>query len=429
LNRLAAVVDNRLPVNQNTTQYAYDAASNLATVTLPNGLTSTFAYDDLNRLKTVSLTKESMLASYNYTLGPKGNRTGTTELSGRMVSWGYDGIYRLTNETISLDPHSKDGGVDYGLDPVGNRLSVASSLLGVASGTSMFDANDRLSTETYDNTGNTLTSRGKGFAYSFDHRLKSMNNGAVTLTYDGDGNRVMRISAGTATQYLVDDRNPTGYAQVVDEVVNGAVQRTYSYGKSRIGLNQSINGAWRPTFYGYDGFGTVRLLTDSAGSVTDTFDYTAWGSLANSTGTTPNSYFYRGEQFDADLGLYYLRARYYDPVNGRFITRDPQAGKRLNPHTFHKYLYGGANPVGRRDPSGLSDQVEYTGLTARIGKIALTLGRSVDEIKKAIHAVKRVADFEGNPDVLIDLATGEVYPQTVLGEIGDSIGNIFDFLP
>ena len=72
LNRLATVVDNRLPVGQNTTAYTYDAASNLATVTYPNGLSSTFVYDDLNRLRSVN--------GYSYTLGATGNRLVLTLL-------------------------------------------------------------------------------------------------------------------------------------------------------------------------------------------------------------------------------------------------------------------------------------------------------------------------------------------------------------
>src|SRR5208283_2112479 len=173
----------------NTTTYTYDAASNLATVTYPNGLQSTFTYDDLNRLTALNNGK----ASYTYTLGPTGNRQSATESSGRTLSWSYDGIYRLTNETISLDPRSKNGAVTYGLDPVGNRLtesvSQGSNLPGVPSGTFGYDANDRLATETYDANGNTLTSGSRTFAFDFENGLKSMNNGTVTLQYDGDGDQ------------------------------------------------------------------------------------------------------------------------------------------------------------------------------------------------------------------------------------------------
>jgi len=62
--------------------------------------------------------------------------------------------------------------------------------------------------------------------------------------------------------------------------------------------------------------------------------------------------YYRGEQYDPDLGLYYLRARYYNPNTGRFLSRDPEDGKPIDPKTLHKYLYVGGNPVNWIDPRG-----------------------------------------------------------------------------
>jgi RHS repeat-associated protein len=354
LNRLSTVVDNRLPGGQNTTTYTYDPASNLATVTYPNGLTSNFTYDDLNRVTALNATR----ASYNYTLGPTGNRTGAVESSGRTLNWSYDGIYRLTNETISLDPHSKNGTVAYGLDPVGNRQSQTSSLPGISTGSFNYDPDDRLATETYDNNGNTLISGASTFAYDFRNRLKSMNGGAVTVQYDGDGNRVVKTVSGATTRYLVDDLNPTGYAQVVEELGTAGVQRTYTYGLHLINQNQLIGGAWTPSFYGYDGFGSVRLLTDATGTVTDTYDYDAWGNAVNTTGSTPNVYLYRGEQYDPDLRLYYLRARYFNPLSGRFLARDTETGRIRVPATLHRYLYSVGDPVNRVDRNGKS-VVEY----------------------------------------------------------------------
>jgi RHS repeat-associated protein len=72
----------------------------------------------------------------------------------------------------------------------------------------------------------------------------------------------------------------------------------------------------------------------------------------NKTGSTPNSYLYRGEQYDSDLGLYYLRARYYNPLTGGFMSRDPEDGKVKYPKSLHKYLYAEGDPVNRRDPRG-----------------------------------------------------------------------------
>ena len=70
---------------------------------------------------------------------------------------------------------------------------------------------------------------------------------------------------------------------------------------------------------------------------------------------------YRGEQYDPDLGLYYLRARYYNPATGRFLSRDPVDGYSREPKSLHKYLYAGGDPMNFMDPSG-RDEVE-TGLT------------------------------------------------------------------
>jgi RHS repeat-associated protein len=187
----------------------------------------------------------------------------------------------------------------------------------------------------------------------------SMNGGAVTMIYDAFGNRVSKTVGNVTTKYLVeDDVNPTGLPQVFEESVDGVLQRTYTYGFQRISENQQIQGAWTPSFYGYDGFGSVRQLTDLNGIVTDNYNYDAFGNLLSSPGPTPNNYLYRGEQYDSDLGLYYLRARYYNPVTGRFLSRDPEDGKTLDPRSLHKYLYAAGDPVNLFDPTG-RDEVEY----------------------------------------------------------------------
>jgi RHS repeat-associated protein len=398
LNRLSTVVDNRLSSGQNTTSYAYDPASNLATVTYPNSLQSTFSYDTLNRLTATS----SPVFNYGYQPGPTGNWQSATEQSGRTLNWNYDGIYRLTNEVITNDPNSKNGTVGYGLDPVGNRLTQSATLPGISSRTFAFDANDRLSTETYDNNGNVLVSGGRSFKYDFQNRLKSVNNGAITLVYDGDGNRVAKTLAGATTQYLVDNLNPTGLPQVVEELANGSVQRTYTYGLNRINVNQLVNGTWQSSFYGYDGGGHVRLLTDASGTVTDTYDYDAFGNLVNNTGSTPNHYLYRGEQFDPDLGLYYLRARYYNPVTGRFLSRDPESGDPTDPSTLHKYLYARHSPVNWSDPTGRLATVEYLTLEQKVVLSAAVIF-GLEQVAEAINclytfdgsAVEQISKYSG----------------------------------
>jgi RHS repeat-associated protein len=190
----------------------------------------------------------------------------------------------------------------------------------------------------------------------------------VSIVYDAFGNRVAKTVNGVTTKYLVeDDVNPTGYPQVMEEIAGGAVQRVYAYGLQRISEDQVVNNAWTPSFYGYDGAGSVRQLTNSAGAVTDTYEYDAFGNKINSTGTTPNNYLYRGEQYDPDLGLYYLRARYMNPLTGRFMSRDPKDGKPIDPKTLHKYLYAGGDPINAFDPMGRESMLETGSLDFLIG--------------------------------------------------------------
>jgi RHS repeat-associated protein len=146
--------------------------------------------------------------------------------------------------------------------------------------------------------------------------------------------------------------------------VNGSVTRQYTYGIQRISENQVINNAWAASFYEYDGFGSVRQLTNSAGAVTDTYEYDAFGNSFTKTGTTPNNYLYRGEQYDSDLGLYYLRARYYNPNTGRFMSRDPEDGKAKDPASLHKYLYADGDPVNGLDRTGKADLYEWAAVAA-----------------------------------------------------------------
>ncbi|HEY2973146.1 MAG TPA: PKD domain-containing protein [Pyrinomonadaceae bacterium] len=351
LNRLARVKDKQLvALNGGVTNYTYDTAGNLQSYSYPNGVTSSYAYNSLNRLTTMTVgTTASSLAGYSYTLGPAGNRTAVTELSGRTVNYTYDDLYRLRIESIANDPRGVNGTASYSYDPVGNRLNRSSSVAPVPSQTSTYDVNDRLTSDSYDSNGNTTAANSNSHSYDFENHLTSLNNGSVTYVYDGDGNRVAKTVAGVTTNYLIDTNNPTGYAQVVEELRAGSVVKSFTYGHDLI--SQRIVGS-SLRFYGYDGHGSVRLLIDATGAVTDTYDYDAFGNLIYRTGTTPNDYLYSGEQFDANLGFYYLRARYMNPASGRFLSMDSFAGGQYDPLSLHKYLYANADPVNRVDPNG-----------------------------------------------------------------------------
>src|SRR5262249_45804040 len=160
------------------------------------------------------------------------------------------------------------------------------------------DANDRLASDSYDANGNTLIaasfSQSQPDQYDFEDRLISrittINNqpSTINLSCDGDGNRVSKtITSGTnntTTYYVVDDLNPTGYAQVLEEHVSinhqpSTINRIYTYGLSLLSQDRLDGSNWTTSFYGTDGHGSIRYLTDLNGTVTDTYDYDAFGNL------------------------------------------------------------------------------------------------------------------------------------------------------
>jgi len=196
------VDDGRLQGN-NTTSYAYDPASNVATVSYANGVQSAVTYDALNRILGLAASSSAAeISGYAYQRGATGNLTSAAELNGCSINWSYDGIYRLTNEALASDPNNLNGSVAYSLDPVGNRLSDTSSLTGINSGSFGFNAHDEVSTETYDNNGNTLTTGGKSFTYDAAGNLTSLvhfNGVTTTYTFDALNRLLSRATPGETT--------------------------------------------------------------------------------------------------------------------------------------------------------------------------------------------------------------------------------------
>ncbi|MFM7853875.1 MAG: RHS repeat-associated core domain-containing protein, partial [Pseudanabaena sp.] len=167
--------------------------------------------------------------------------------------------------------------------------------------------------------------------------------------------RVSQKVDGVETRYLIDDNRD--YAQVLEEYKSdGTMITTYIYGHDLISENR--NGV--KSFYIYDGLGSTRALTDAAGTVTDSYNYDAYGTLLNSTGSSENSYRFAGEQFDKNLNQYYLRDRYYNQGVGRFTRQDTHEGLFKQPLTLHDYLYANANPSNFTDPSGFTSLAEFS---------------------------------------------------------------------
>ena len=179
------------------------------------------------------------------------------------------------------------------------------------------------------------------------------------------------------TKYLVEDLNPTGYLQVMDEVSGGAVQVRYTFGNMLVSQTRTPSTSPATSFYGYDAHGNIAFLTDATGNETDTYTYDAWGNLVGRTGSTSNTRLFAGEEFDPDLGLINLRARQYDPQRGRFRMSDLVDGDLKKPLTLNRYLYANSDPVSLVDPSGMEGEEYGLGLApaaALAGGATITVG-------------------------------------------------------
>jgi RHS repeat-associated protein len=342
--------------------YSYDAAGNVTQIYFSNGTFERRTYDSLNRLVFLDNGGADGLSSYTYTLGPTGRRESVTESNGRHVDYSYDALDRLTREAIT-DPVLGDRTIDYTYDAVGNRLSRDDSAEGVTSYT--YDANDRLLTETlqgamttytYDANGNTLSKTSAAdrvfYTWDFENRLVAADTNGdgvndVTNRYDADGIRVAQTVNGDETRYLIDTVQP--YAQVLMEYrPSGLIVASYEYATRLLDMRRGD----MTYFYFVDGLGSTRALVNQWRDTTDQYTYDAFGRLLGQTGNTPNAYLFAGEQRDGATGLDYLRARYLNVAQGRFISRDKFPPSLISPETISRYAYANNDPVLGVDPSG-----------------------------------------------------------------------------
>jgi RHS repeat-associated protein len=201
------------------------------------------------------------------------------------------------------------------------------------------------------------------------------------------------------TSYLVDSYNHTGYAQTIEETVDDGTPETttYTIGDDIISQYNVTDGAEHLL---YDGHGSTRQIADYDGTnvVVDSYGYDAYGVMLGGNPTTASpagtNLLYAGEHFDTDSQNYYNRARWYNPLNGRFNRMDPYAGNRNDPQSLHKYLYVHNNPINSIDPYGLftlSEIVSVQSITKLTRK--LNIGKAYMVYDRADTAVTAINLF------------------------------------
>jgi len=244
----------------------------------------------------------------------------------------------------------------FAYDPVGNRTTGGS----VVNSGNQLTATSTHSYE-YDDNGNltkkTLLATGNFTVYTYDaeNRLTKVEDfaaGASTPTatstyrYDGLGRRIEKIGNGITRRYVYD-----GEDILLEYDGTNVLQARYTHGP---GIDEpiAVTKGGSTFFYHQDGLGSVTDLTDGAGAMAKSYAYDAYGTILESPGTLDQPYSYTGREFDAESGLLYYRARYYDPTTGRFLQKDPIG---LGGGDINLYNYVRNNPPRLADPYGLFD--------------------------------------------------------------------------
>jgi RHS repeat-associated protein len=354
LNRLQTLTPPAAFVASGNFGFTYDALSRRTQMTRPNPVTTTYSYDTLSRLLSVThKSGHTTLDGVTYTVDNVGNRLTRTPSSGSASTFSYDALYELTNVVQGRNTTTET----YTYDPVGNRLSALNS-----SGWAYNSSNELTSrptvTYTYDNNGNTQTkvvgSNTTSYAWDFENRLSSVtlpgSGGTVSFKYDPFGRRIYKSSSSATSVYAYDGDNLIEETNSTGGVV-ARYEQTQNIDEPLAMLRSSAT-----SYFHADGLGSITSLSNSAGSIANTYIYDSYGNLTSSTGSLVNSFRYTGREFDSETGLYYYRARLYDPTAGRFISEDSlrfRAG-------VNYYRFVSNNPVNLTDPMG---QYQLKGFT------------------------------------------------------------------
>ena len=394
-SRLIAVKDSE---GNQAVSYAYDTEGSLSERQAANGLKTTYGYDYQNRL--TSMTNETgkgVVSKYSSTYlknGQKAEEVSTVmdkngKSTKKTAAYTYDMLGRITRET-------KTGREDisYTYDANNNRKQMT---IGNKTTAYQYNKNDELlRTDTLhtdtekndvviyknDKNGNQLATvnrseipaEAKDTSYidvdvtlgdnqlndNVVNHYNALNqltetltkNYKVSFTYDAEGLRTGKTVNGEKTVYVWD-----GDQVVMELSKGGAVQKRYIRGNDLVYADKGENT--EKTYYVTDMHGNVVQLLDESGNVTKTYEYDSFGNEVKPEKKDENPYRYCGEYYDKETEEVYLRARYYQPSVGRFITRDTYTGESNEPLSLHLYTYCYNNPIMYSDMDGNCPVIDW----------------------------------------------------------------------
>ncbi len=372
--------------------YSYDTDGNLAERTVAGrSLTTTYIYDYQNRLTAMkNQTDNGVISEYKseYLLNGQKSKEDSDvtdkdgKKSARTATYTYDLLGRITKETKT---GSED--ISYTYDSNNNRKEMKAGNKVTAYKYNKNDEllrTDTLNTGTEedsvviyknDKNGNQLAtvnryeipSEKKNDTYvdvdvtlgnnrlneNVVNHYNALNqltqtltkNYKVSFTYDAEGLRTSKTVNGEKTVFVWD-----GDQLVLELSESGKVQKRYVRGNDLVYADKG--NSTEKQFYVTDSHGNVVQLMDESGKVTKTYEYDSFGNEVKPDSKDDNPFRYCGEYYDRETEEIYLRARYYQPEAGRFLTRDSYTGEEDDTLSLHLYTYCGNDAINRIDPEG-----------------------------------------------------------------------------
>lgn len=358
-----------------------------------SGDTISYSYDPADNPSAIALKNStSTLQSFSYSMAPAGNITKETDTPS---SPNTPAVYTYSNkaQVTSMTPGTNST-LSYAFDPSGNLTTLPTGA------TSSYDHAGELTSSALSGATTTYTYNADGQRVSATQgsttvaaaswngagQLTSYNNSAADMSaagYNGDGLRQSATTGGNAKSFDWDLATPV--PQLLMDSANAYV---FTAG---LGPSEQVNlSTGKVSYLVPDLLGSIRGVVSSAGALTATTSYDAFGNPLTSGGLSSSTPFGFAGGYTDPTGLIYLINRYYDPVTGQFISVDPAVGQTLQP-----FEYAAGNPVSNTDPDGLRPSIHFfwshveilwdLGETFLIYFASETLTKMTDFIKKYLE--------------------------------------------
>jgi len=398
---------------QGTVNYTYDNASRHATMTVVGQPQVVYTYDNANRLTNIQQGTSNIVIGYD----DADRRTSVTYPNTNSITYAYNAASELTTLTYKQGATTL-GDFTYTYDAAGNRIKTggtfARSNVPPALATTSYNANNQqttfgTATETFDLNGNQATTTDAGVTTTYNWNARNQLTGisrtgfTASFTYDSFGRRTGKTSNATTTNFVYDGLNPVqekNGATVTANLLTGPGIDEFFTRTDGVGVRALLPDALSSTVALGDGTGTLQTQ----------YTYEPFGITTQTGAASTNSYKYTGREDDGS-GLYYYRARYYQPRLQRFIAEDPLGFGGGGDVNLYEYVSG--NPMMYRDPYGLFElpllPQEVVDASAGIGD-ALSLGLT-DLIRDAL-------DINTVVDKCSDAYKGGKYAGYALGGSG-----------